>query len=112
MNAGVVAQPRRDATPDPMALYAGRFARRCLLEHFCASDHPVLTVERQLLEQARSCLHDFLLSNPHGRSEVEQHIRRLASEKVVAMVEDPAVCKLVLAAIRAKPLDDAFPSVN
>jgi DNA-binding TFAR19-related protein (PDSD5 family) len=69
-------------------------------------------VERQLLDQARSCLHGFLLAKPQDRSAVESSIRRLASEKVMSLVEDPSICKLVLAIVRHESLDSAFPSVN
>jgi len=111
MTPGVVVNFKK-ASSEPLLLYAARFARKCLLEHLCSPEHPVLDVERQLISEARIKLHEHLLRNGWNRVEAEAEIRQFASEKAAVMIEDVGIQKLVMAAIRSKSLDDAFPNVN
>lgn len=112
MTPAVVADSKKAAT-EPLIVYAGRFARKCLLEQMCPEGHPVLEVEHQLIAEARANLHAHLLR--HGkwnRADTERKIRWYAAEKAALLIEDPSIRRLVTIAIQSKPLDDAFPSVN
>lgn len=102
----------KNPKPEPFVLYATRFARECCLEQLCSSGHPTLMVERQLVAAARKSLHEHLLANGWNRDEVERKIRRCAIEKVMAIIDDVAMQKLVAAIIQSKSLDDVFPDVN
>jgi hypothetical protein len=111
MTPGVVAHLKHAAIR-PVALYAARFARRCLLEHLCPPDHPVLNVEHQLLAEARKRLHEHLLQNQWDRKDVERRIRDQASEKAAFLIEDSAIRDVVIAKIRIASLDEAFPVID
>ena len=82
------------------------------MEHLCPPDHPVLNVEYRLIDEARQRLHTHLLQNGWDRGEIEKKIRQCASAKAIDMTEDEIVRKLVIAVIRSKPIDDAFPNVD
>jgi hypothetical protein len=111
MTPGVVAHLKH-ATVEPLALYAARFARQCLLEHLCSPGHPVLDVERQLLAEARKRLHEHLLRSQWDRKDVEKRIRDHASEKAAFLIEDFTTRSTVIAKIRVASLDEAFPVID
>lgn len=109
MNVSV--QSRRSSSP--LAMYAGRFARRCLLEQLVPAGHPILDVETQLLAEAKRLLREFLMDDPRKRREVESAIRTLATEEALAMTEDSEMQRVVIHAVRTRPFDeDLFPIMN
>jgi hypothetical protein len=111
MKMEVVANSKKDSLA-PVELYATRFARMCLLEHLCPAGHSVLTVENQLVSEARTLLHQHLLASKWNRKEVEKRIRRHAIDSVNRLTEDASVLKNVITDIQNRSLDDAFPSIN
>lgn len=96
----------------PIELYASRFARRCLLERMLPPDHPVLKVEHQLIDEAKKRLHEHLLQHKWSRVDLENQIRRHASNRIAFLTEDSSVLKIVVTDIWTKSLDEAFPDVN
>lgn len=97
---------------EPVFVYAGRFARKCLLEHICPPDHPVLAVEHQLIREAREHLQEKLLVDGWNRDVIECEIRRYACNKLTYLVDDSTTRKIVMQTIWNKSLDDIFPSIN
>lgn len=95
-----------------LVLFATRFARKCLLEYLCPGGHPVLDVERKLLGDAQTKLHEHLLKVGWDRRRVESIIRKCAVEKLQDIVEDSAVKRSLIEIVQKKSLDEAFPEIN
>jgi len=105
-------------TSDVFRTFANRFARLMFLHHMCESDHPVLVVERELVEMARSKLQEYVLVRvPNERLRVlrpvlEAWVRAVAQEKILSSDEEDGVKESVMTRIQNESLADLLPQVH
>ena len=98
--------------------YAMRVARRMLLRRCCEEGHPVLAIEEDLVQMARSRLQEFLLASysPDDlagvRPAVHQAVQRAASAWIVAADGDQDVKSSLLEQLDGLSEDDLVPSVH
>lgn len=92
--------------------FAHRLTRRALLRRFCQSDHPVLAIEEDLVEMAKSKLHESILASftpediPKLRPALEMAVKASAMEKVAGYDEDQNVKDEIVLEVCSVPLDD------
>jgi len=95
-------------------VFASRLTRRALLRRFCPSDHPVLAIEEDLIEMARSKLQEHILASyprddiPGLREAVHAAMRQTAVEKVTGYDEDETVREELVEEVCAEPIDDVL----
>lgn len=102
---------------DVLHTYACRVARRLLLKLSCDEEHPVLQIEENLIEMAKSRLQEFLLSAfPEDKSIVRLSaiiaVKRVAASKIIAADVDKSVKQGLLNQLYAIPMDDLVPSIH
>ncbi len=91
-------------------MFAIRLARRALLRRFCSADHPVLTIEEDLVEMARSKLQEHILSHylkedaPGLEGAVRALMRAAAVEKASKFAEDESVRMELVEEVCSEPI--------
>lgn len=89
-----------------------------LLRNRCEAGHPVLSVEMDLVEMAKSKLQEHLMSRYSSDSRrllkplLESWIRATAQERILSFDEDDSVKETVMVAIQNENLEDVVPSVH
>lgn len=100
-----------------LLIYATRVARRLLLARSCEADHPVLEVEENLIQMARSRLQEFLMVTFPGQFEkvrptVITMIRRMAINKIMDSEEREETKKALVEAVWTMPTEDIIPTIH
>lgn len=105
-------------TSDVFRTFANRLARLALLRTKCEDDHPVLAVERDLVEMARSKLQEHVMVRVTGDSRrlfrplLESWVRSAAMERALAFDEEDSVKEAVLTSLRSEESCDVIPEVH
>lgn len=95
--------------------FTRRLARLTLLRQFCQPEHPVLRIEEDLAEMARSKLQEqILLRVPASRIRrlrpaLESMIRRSAAARILSADEEDHVKESALEALEGEGFDSLFP---
>ena len=92
-------------------VFTSRLARRAVLRRSCPSGHPVLAIEDDLIEMARSKLQEHMLSSyPEGvvpalREEIRSAMRLIARERVTKYGEDEPLRTELVDEVCSEPMD-------
>ncbi len=103
---------------DIFRTFANRFARYKYLKHLCEDDHPVLIVESELVEIAKSKLQELVftkISNDQRKVFkllLESWIRAVAQERILGYDESDDVKEAVMISIQNESLASLFPQVH
>jgi hypothetical protein len=82
-------------------VFASRVGRKCFLEHFCETDHPVLMTERELVEIARSkMLEQFIIHPQSNWPALQKIMMRMARHWVASHVDDHETSDRILRRIK------------
>lgn len=84
---------KKDRERGPASTYANRIARMHYLMHHFPGGHPVLDIEKQLVQMAGSELKEFILKSnvadsPAMAAELTAKIRSIAEARVRSLVQD------------------------
>ena len=118
MNNDLATVMVRKPGTDMIRTFATRLARRCLLEKLCPVDHPIMIAELALVEMARSKLQEHIMITydhedyPCVVTQLQQMIREIAEKKIRGQVEEEAMSRQIIQAIRDENLDYLLPIVN
>ncbi len=103
---------------NPLKTFSHRLARLMLLRIRCEADHPVLIVEMELIEMAKSKLQEFIMTQVSKDSIrllkpiLETWIRVAAQERALSFDEDDYIKEQVLSAILSENVSDVIPTVH
>lgn len=103
---------------DALRVFAQRLARLMYLRRVCEPDHPVLSVENELIEMAKSKLQEYIFVNvPANQTKmygilIQSWIKSIALERAVSSDEDDSVKERVMEAIMAEDLSKLVPFVH
>ena len=97
--------------------FGNRYARRMILRRSFGDSHPVLQVENNLVEMARSQLQEVILATLPNipettRGELVRSLRRAASERILASEEDEEVKEDMLTDVENEDFADLFHSLH
>jgi hypothetical protein len=99
---------------DAARILAHRLTRRAVLKRFCQEGHPVLAIEEDLIEMARSKLHEAVLSVLTSespvlceavRAAVRAAVRRGAAERAAGYEEDQSVRDEIVSEVCLSAMD-------
>ena len=101
---------------DQIRVFATRIARQHFLRKFCDNDHPVLSIEYDLISMARSKLQEYILLNipiSHELKNIlDKCVKDLAFEKTMALeLEDDDKIEIIRS-IMEENFDDLIPTIN
>ena len=103
---------------DLLQTYASRVARRMLLMRFCGEGHPVLAIEEDLIQMAKSRLQEFLLASFDSdrldlvRPLLSSVVRKVAYSRIMASDADHEVKESLLEELQDMPMEDLLPPVH
>jgi hypothetical protein len=89
MQAQVIATKR--SSNKAAGVYGARMARMAILRRYCEENHPVVQIERDLIEMARAKLQELMSVSSSDRTETIREIRRAAIAKILASEEDDKI---------------------
>lgn len=98
-------------------VFAARLARKCFLEHCCSDEHPILSIERDLVEMARSKMMEQLLSiYRHGtlgsaQPAIIKMILKMARSRIASHVEDEEIQETIMQSVQSE-IEVLFPSLH
>ena len=99
-----------------LRVYANRMARRMLLTRFCGDGHPVLEIEENLVQMARSRLQESLLIHFGDLERIKLKVffmvRKIARERIRTSDVDLDVKNSLLEELEAMSVEELFPLVH
>ena len=101
---------RRDR--GPVSTYANRLARMHYLMHHFPGGHPVLDIEKQLVQMAGSELREFVLRtsavNSPARAGMKAQIRSIVQSRIESLIHDREARKRILDSVTESGLEEVL----
>lgn len=97
--------------------FGKRFARRMILRRSFGESHPVLSIEDDLVEMARSQLQEVILATVPGaedglRDELVISLRRAAADRISDSTEEEDTKAQMLLDVAREDFDDLFHTMH
>lgn len=103
-------------TVEAVRTFALRVARLMIIRQHCQGDHPILSIEEDLVQMARSRLQEYILvsipRDAETRLAVSQAVLEVVSRRIQMDEEDPVRLSRIFEDLQSFPLDDIFPRVH